>query len=158
MKLDKSMAKLLKKRRIVMVASASKNGKPNASLKGIVDIEADEGNIYFLDLYSEKTKNNLSENPQVSISVADIEDFIGYQFKGVVELIDDGELFKKYAKKWEMQRINLLIERVVKNVRKGSSHGRHELYLPEPKYLVKIKVTEIYDLLPHEKSQKKQNK
>jgi hypothetical protein len=132
-----------------MVSSSSKDGKPNASLKGIVEVIPEEGVIYFLDLYSQKTKENLVENPQVSISIADIEAFEGYQFKGVVELIDNGEMLKKYIKKWERQRTALLIERMIKNVQKGSSHGRHELYLPEPKYLVKVRVTEVYDLLPH---------
>jgi uncharacterized protein len=150
MKLDKKMAKLLIKQRIVMVASASRDGKPNASLKAIVDVEPEEGVIYFLDLYAEKTINNLFENPQVSVSVADIEDFIGYQFKGDAEVIESGELFEKYKMKWEKRRTSLLIERMIKNIQKGSSHGRHELYLPEPKYLAKVKVTEIYDLLPHE--------
>jgi hypothetical protein len=132
-----------------MVSSSSKDGKPNASLKGIVEVIPEEGVIYFLDLYSQKTKENLVENPQVSISIADIEAFEGYQFKGVVELIDNGEMLKKYIKKWERQRTALLIERMIKNVQKGSSHGRHELYLPEPTYLVKVRVTEVYDLLPH---------
>ena len=95
-KIDKKMAKLLMKQRIVIVASSSKDGKPNASLKSIVDVEPDKGIIYFLDLYAEKTRKNLSENSQVSISTADIEDFIGYQFKGDVEVIDTGELFEKY--------------------------------------------------------------
>ena len=149
MELNKAMAKLLSKHRIVMVSSASKDGKPNASLKGIVEVMPEEGIIYFLDLYSQKTKDNLLENPQVSISIADIEGFEGYQFKGIVELIDNGEMFKKYIKKWERQRTVLLIERMIKNVQKGSSHGRHELYLPEPRYLVKVRITEIYDLLPH---------
>ncbi len=148
-KIDKKMAKLLMKQRIVIVASSSKDGKPNASLKSIVDVEPDEGIIYFLDLYAEKTRKNLSENSQVSISTADIEDFIGYQFKGDVEVIDTGELFEKYKKKWEKQRTKLLIERMVKNVQKGSSHGRHEMYLPDPKYLAKVRIREIYDLLPH---------
>lgn len=149
MKLDRVMAKLLTKHKIVMVSSSSKDGKPNMSLKAIVEVEPEEGVIYFLDLYSEKTKRNLEENPQVSIAVTDIEDFVGYQFKGNVELIDRGNLFKKYLKRWDRQRTALLIERMIKNVQKGSSHGRHELYLPEPKYLVKVRVTEIYDLLPH---------
>ena len=149
MELDKAMAKLLSKHRIVMVSSASKEGKPNASLKGIVEVVPEEGVIYFLDLYSQKTKKNLIENPQVSISIADIEGFEGYQFIGVVELIDDGEMFRKYVGKWEKQRTVLLIERMIKNVKKGSSHGRHELHLPEPKYLAKVRVTEVYDLLPH---------
>ena len=150
MKLDKVMSRLLRKHRIVMVSSASKDGKPNASLKGIVEVIAEEGIIYFLDLYAEKTKRNLKENPQVSISVADIEDFTGYKFKGIAEVVDEGELFKKYTSRWEKLRMRLLIERMVKNIQKGSSHGRHELYLPSPKYLVKVKVTEIYDLLPRE--------
>jgi len=152
---NKKMAKLLSKHKIVMVSSASKDGKPNASLKGIVEIMPEEGIIYFLDLYSQKTRDNLLENPQVSISIADIEGFEGYQFKGIVEMIDDGEKFKKYIKKWERQRTVLLIERMIKNVQKGSSHGRHELYLPEPKYLVKVRITEIYDLLPHSDAQGK---
>jgi hypothetical protein len=141
-----------------MVSSASNDGKPNASLKGVVDVIPQEGVIYFLDLYSQKTKDNLKENPQVSISIADIEGFEGYQFKGVVELIDEGDLFKKYVKRWERQRTVLLIERMIKNVQKGSSHGRHELYLPEPKYLVKVRVTEIYDLLPHSDPKKEEQK
>jgi hypothetical protein len=157
------------KQRIVMVASCSKSGEPNASLKGIVDVEADKGIIYFLDLYAEKTKENLAGNAQVSISAADIDGFVGYQFKGQAEIIEKDELFEKYKEKWEKQRTNLLIERMVKNIQKGSSHGRHELYLPEPKYLVKVTVKEIYDLLPkgeeriqerkeHEKKEKPFNK
>ena len=71
----------------------------------------------FADLFSRKTRENLKENPQVSVTVIDLA-----TFKGTAELIDSGPVFEK-----------------VKEQLKQAPRQ-----LPPPVYVVSIAVNAIY--------------
>lgn len=131
---------------MVIVSTADKNGRPNASPKGIVKIDKDA--IYFLDLFYGKTRNNLTSNKFAAISVVDVNEFTGFQFKGRVTLINKGKLFNHMVKLWDAHKTGLVVERIIRNVHRGMSGKMTEQHLPRPKYLVKLGVEEIHNLIP----------
>jgi predicted pyridoxine 5'-phosphate oxidase superfamily flavin-nucleotide-binding protein len=146
-KITDEMQRLLLRLNVAVVATIGPDGTPNLSLKGVVEVDP-EGSIYFLDLYEGKTRNNLEKSPKVALTVFSVKEFKGYQFKGEAVLIHSGPLFEEMARTWVEKRRTLLSRRISENVRKGFSHGRSETRLPEPKYLVKVEVREIYNLVP----------
>lgn len=104
------------------VATASKDGIPNVSIKGSLRILDDE-HLIFADLFSLKTRKNLKENPNVAIMVYDGDSRRGYAFKGSTEQIDSGPLY----------------DQTVEAIRKLMPQ------LPTPKYVVRVTVDSIYD-------------
>ncbi|MFH1624319.1 MAG: pyridoxamine 5'-phosphate oxidase family protein [Pseudomonadota bacterium] len=117
------MKQLIEQVRLSYVATAGKDGKPNVSPKGSIAVLDDE-TLVFADLYSEKTRKNLLENPQVAIDVLNVEARKGFQFKGRVELLQDGPIYDKVAENLKQKMPKL----------------------PPPKYVVKVKVAEVYKL------------
>jgi predicted pyridoxine 5'-phosphate oxidase superfamily flavin-nucleotide-binding protein len=107
------------------VGTADSEGIPNLSPKGTVQV-LDDQTIIFADLFSLKTRANLEKNPQVAVAVVEASPPKGYQFKGRAELLTSGPLFETVSK-------------TLKDTGLG---------LPDPKYVVKITVTEIYSLSP----------
>jgi uncharacterized protein len=104
------------------VATASRDGIPNVSIKGSLRLLDDE-HLVFADLFSLKTRKNLSENPKVAIMVYDEETRRGFMFKGSAEQVSNGPLF----------------EQTVEGIRKQMPQ------LPAPKYVVKVTVESIHD-------------
>ena len=76
------------------VGTAPKDGTPNATPKGTVQVLNDR-HLMFADLFSRKARENLNGNSQVSVTVIDLAMYKGYQFKGTAELINSGPLFEK---------------------------------------------------------------
>ena len=76
-----------------LVATASKDGKPNVSLKGSFRVLDDE-HVIFADIASPRTMANLRENPQLSVMVFDPSTCKGCRVWGkAVEILDSGSLF-----------------------------------------------------------------
>ena len=104
------------------VATASKSGVPNVSIKGTLRM-LDDQHLIFTDLFSMKTRKNLTENPVAAIMVFDAESKRGYMFKGVAEQIASGSLY----------------DEMVMGLKKAMPQ------LPAPKYVVKVTVESIWD-------------
>ncbi len=104
------------------VATASRDGTPNVSIKGSLRLLDDE-HLVFADLFSQKTRKNLSENPRVAIMVYDEASRRGYMFKGSAEQIASGPLF----------------DQTVEGIRQRMPQ------LPTPKYVVRVTVESIHD-------------
>ncbi len=104
------------------VATASREGTPNVSIKGTLRVMDDE-HLVFADIFSLKTRKNLQENPKVAIMVFDAEARRGYAFKGKTEQVESGPLF----------------DQTVESIRKSMPQ------LPTPKYVVKVTVESIWD-------------
>jgi len=123
------MAKLTKEIKVMfeqqlsVIATASKDGTPNIGPKGSMYVFDDETLVYS-EGTSEKTLRNLQENPKVAVMVADREKADGYQVKGIAELLSSGDFFEQVAKKQEQRK------------------------RPRPKYVVKIRIVEIYSVKP----------
>jgi hypothetical protein len=79
------------------VATASRDGVPNATPKGSVKL-LDEHHVLFADLFSLKTRKNLLENNKVAVTVVDASTGKGYQLKGTAEVISSGPSFDETAK------------------------------------------------------------
>lgn len=104
------------------VATAAKDGTPNVSIKGSVRLLDDE-HLVFADIFSLKTRANLSENPKVAIMVYDEQARRGIALKGTTELLASGPLY----------------DQTVEGIRKVMPQ------LPAPKYVVKVTVDAIFD-------------
>jgi predicted pyridoxine 5'-phosphate oxidase superfamily flavin-nucleotide-binding protein len=74
------------------VATASRDGMPNMSIKGSLRV-LDQEHLVFADLFSLKTRKNLQENPKIAVMVYDAESRRGYELKGTAEQIESGALF-----------------------------------------------------------------
>ena len=116
-----------------VVASASKDGVPNAVPIGAVKLLDDE-TILLSDQFFKKTLANLNENPVVAISFWD--GFKGYQIKGKAEVTNQGKIFDETAQ-W------------VKNI--GEKVG----VTLRPKNVVVVKIQEIYCVTPGPEAGKK---
>lgn len=122
-KITDDVKKVLEKIRWGSVATASRDGMPNVSPKGSLKI-VDEQTIQFADIFSEKTRRNLMENPKIAIDIVDAETASGYQLKGTATLASSGPAFD--AAKEELASIGI----------------------PAPENLVTVKVSEVYNVKP----------
>ncbi len=104
------------------VATASKDGTPNLSIKGSLRLLDDE-HLLFADLFSLKTRKNLGENPRVAIMVYEDASRRGYMFRGSTEQIAKGPLY----------------DQTVEGIKKMNPQ------LPAPRYVVRVTVESIWD-------------
>ena len=103
-----------------IMATASKEGKPNGVPIGLGKIISDD-EIMLVDNWMRKTRQNIAENPMVAVSFWSKEDRYGYQFKGKSRVEISGKLLDE-AIRWLKE--------------KGSTY--------HPKAVVVVKVDEIY--------------
>ncbi len=78
------------------VATASSDGEPNVSPKGSIMV-LDDDHLAFAEIMSPNTGANLKQNARVAIYVCRPEKFQGFQFKGSVELSQDGAVYDQLA-------------------------------------------------------------
>lgn len=149
------MAKLLKevldffaKQNCVLVTTIDKNGFPHSSCKGLLRIE-DSGKVILLDLYQGKTFENLKNNPSASITAFDEHEFKGFCLKGRARLLRKEALSKDILKAWEEKINRRIATRLFRNIREEKGYfGHPEARLPQPEYLIELKVSEVVDLTP----------
>jgi len=127
------------------LGTSDKNGKPNISIKGIVDVDSDR--VYFFDLFAARTRRNLEINKKISFFVINLDSFIGYQLKGKALVEDKGDVFNRCLDKWEKKRNEFIISRMLDNLKSEKTTKKHEIHLLKPKYLIIMEVEEIYDLV-----------
>jgi len=133
----------------VIVSTIDKSGFVHSACKGIVEISP-KGRIYLLDLYKQKTYENLKHNPHVSITAIDEHKFTGYCLKGKAKMRPAEELHSQIVKAWEDRIAGRITRRLLKNIREEKGHPRHpEALLPKPEYLIVMEVEEAIDLTPH---------
>ena len=107
----------------VWVSTIGEDGWPNVAIKGSGALLDDE-HIFFADLFSKKTRENLLYNSRVAVGIFDPEKRIAVQVKGVADMIQSGELFEK-------------VKQQIADLQKD---------LPEPKYVVRIEVQSVWDM------------
>ncbi len=122
-KLTQEMKALIEAQKISYVATADRSGRVNVSPKGSIFV-VDEETLAFADLYSRKTRTNLKTNPHIALAVVDLKTLKGYQFKGRAELLEEGDVYNDVICYLETMPMKL----------------------PDPEYVVKIKIEEIFDL------------
>jgi predicted pyridoxine 5'-phosphate oxidase superfamily flavin-nucleotide-binding protein len=122
-KLTQEMKDLIETQRVCFVATADKNGRTNVSPKGSICVVDDE-TLAFADLYSQKTRSNLMVNPNIALAIVDLKALRGYQFKGKAQLLEEGNIYNDVV--CYLQTL--------------------PMKLPDPQYVVKIKIEEIFNL------------
>ena len=148
-RLSSEIVQFLHNQGYVIVATIDADQSPHSACKGIVDIDH-SGRIYLLDLYRQKTYENLRRNPNISITAVDEHKFKGYCLKGKAKTLTEDKLKAQLIKVWEDRIASRLTQRVLKNLREEKGHPRHpEALLPNPEYLIVMEVEEIIDLTPH---------
>jgi putative heme iron utilization protein len=110
-KLSQKIKETIAEIRPGIIATASKNGKPNVSAKGSFRV-FDDDHVLFGDISSPRTIANLRENPQVSVLVVHPKSMRGCRIWGRGEILDSGELFDQMSK--EFAERNLKVNHVVK--------------------------------------------
>jgi predicted pyridoxine 5'-phosphate oxidase superfamily flavin-nucleotide-binding protein len=121
-KINADMKTLLEKQ-LAIVATSTKDGKPNVGPKGSLYASDDETLVYS-EGAARKTLKNIQENPYIAVLVVDREKLDGYQFKGKAELLTQGPIFDE-----------------------GSETQKKKGRRP-PVNIVKIKIEEIYSVKP----------
>jgi predicted pyridoxine 5'-phosphate oxidase superfamily flavin-nucleotide-binding protein len=94
-----------------IIATASRDGRPNVSAKGSLRV-LDDDHVVFADISSPRTVQNLRENPQVSILVLHPKSMRGCRIWGRGEVMDSGELFDKLSEEFAAK--NMRVNNVVK--------------------------------------------
>jgi len=110
-KLSEKVKETIAEIRPGIIATASKDGKPNVSAKGSFRV-LDDDHVVFADISSPRTIANLRENPYVSILVIHPKSMRGCRIWGKGEILDSGELFDQMSK--EFAELNLKVNHVVK--------------------------------------------
>lgn len=138
----------LKKQAYAIVSTIDVNGTIHSACKGLLKI-IPEGQIYLLDLYMGRTYRNLKKNPVISLTCVDEHSFSGYSLKGRAEIVPKESLEPSLIRAWDEAIVNRVTSRVLKNVRGEKGHRLHpEALLPNPKYMIRVKVEEVRDLTP----------
>ena len=92
------------------IATASKTGRPNVSIKGSFRV-LDDDHVVFVDIHSPGTIANLVENPQASAMVFDPTTRHGCRVWGATAVFSSGELFDQMSA--EMAKRNMQARNVV---------------------------------------------
>ncbi len=107
----------------VWVATIGEDGWPNVAIKGSGAL-LDEEHIFFADLFSKKTRDNLLYNSRVAVGIFDPEKRIAVQVKGVADMIKSGDLFDR-------------VKQQIADLQRD---------LPDPKYVVRIEIQSVWDM------------
>jgi len=94
-KLPEEAKKMIKEVIPALVATASKEGKPNVSPKGSFRVLDDE-HVAFAEMASPNTIANLKENPQVAVLVFDPDTWGGCRISGKAEILQSGDLVDSF--------------------------------------------------------------
>jgi predicted pyridoxine 5'-phosphate oxidase superfamily flavin-nucleotide-binding protein len=110
-KLSEEVKAAIAEIRPAMIATASRDGKPNVSAKGSFRV-LDDDHVVFADINSPRTIANLRENPYVSILVVHPRTLKGCRIWGKGEVLDSGELFEQLNEEFAAK--NLKVNHIVK--------------------------------------------
>ncbi|UCC59636.1 MAG: pyridoxamine 5'-phosphate oxidase family protein [Dehalococcoidia bacterium] len=94
-----------------IIATASKDGRPNVSAKGSLRV-LDDDHLIFADISSPRTIANLKENSEVSILVLHPKSMRGCRIWGKGEVLSSGDIFDQMTA--EFAERDLKVNHVVK--------------------------------------------
>ena len=110
--ITQKIRKLLAEQKLGFVATVSPDGTPNLSPKGTI-IAWDENTLAFADIRSPQTMRNLRNNPSIEINVVDPFSRKGFRFKGVAEIISNGEKYDKIFSHYQKSGVKSPIKSIV---------------------------------------------
>jgi predicted pyridoxine 5'-phosphate oxidase superfamily flavin-nucleotide-binding protein len=83
--IDVDMRAVIAAQRLCFAATVTPNGRPNLSPKGTIRVW-DDHHLFFCDIASPETRNNLRTNPWIELNVVDPVSRRGYRFLGRASL------------------------------------------------------------------------
>jgi len=101
-KLSAEAKKIISEYGPALIATASKDGKPNVSPKGSFRVLDDE-HVIFANIASPRTMANLKENPQLTAIMLDRSSRKGCRIWGKVEILNDGDLFDSVSSEFSQK-------------------------------------------------------
>ena len=116
--------------KVFPVATCSADGEPNMNMVGLLKV-IDDGTVWLVDNFMDKTLANVKENPRASFVVWSADTKGAWQVKGDVNVVNSGEDYEK-AQEWAhsirdtLPAKNLLVMRVTEiyNVKSGPDAGK----------------------------------
>ncbi|MBF0253839.1 MAG: pyridoxamine 5'-phosphate oxidase family protein [Candidatus Omnitrophica bacterium] len=146
--LPEKVIHFFEKQHTVIVSTLDADGGIHTSAKGIVRIEP-QGRVCVVDVYKQRTYQNLLRNPTVALTAIDDHSFVGYCLKGTALIKEKGELDDHIFKKWESRIISRISTRVIKNLQNEKKTAAHpEMQLPDVEHAIQVNIHEIVDLAP----------
>ncbi len=127
--------------KVISIATATKNAKPNAASKMLIDIKA-PNTVYFLDYKFTQSYNNILTNPQVSVSFMDDVNFTGYRLTGPACVLESGPEFDEASRSWDKRLIAYETDRMIERIRGRHSTREAERHLPKDFVIVKLEANE----------------
>jgi len=109
---DDELKKLVNFQKLGYVATVSSDGTPNLSPKGTIAI-LDDSRLVFANIRSPKTIENITNNPSIEINVIDPFSRMGYRFKGLANILSDGEDFENILDYFKQKGIKSTISHIV---------------------------------------------
>lgn len=139
--IPEEMQKLLRQQKFIVVGSVDPNGVANLSPRTAFYFTDDE--IYWLDFFKHKSQGNFQIIPWVSVAVFDKKKLKGFQMKGKVSFVTDGNKRRK------------VIDTITRSVT-GSTSAKIFERMSQNKYpdVIMFKPKVIYSLNPQEESGK----
>ena len=110
--LTQEIREFVSRTKLGFVATVCPDGTPNLSPKGTT-IAWDEDHLAFADIYSPGTTQNLLLNPAIEINVVDVFSRKGYRFKGLAEVLHQGEVFEAILQHYQNAGSQYTINNIV---------------------------------------------
>lgn len=92
--LDEDMRAVIAAQRLCFAATVTPDGRPNLSPKGTIRVWDDE-KLFFCDIASPGTRQNLEANPWIELNVVDTISRRGYRFFGNATIHIEDEIYDK---------------------------------------------------------------
>jgi hypothetical protein len=132
--LDADMRAVIEACRLVFAATVNADGSPNLSPKGTVRVW-DDHHIYFLDIASPRTRENLQRDSRMELNIVDQASRRGYRFAGRARLHTNDavyqgatqRVFREEGAEYPVEAVVLVaIERIAPLVSPGYWHVSDE--------------------------------
>jgi uncharacterized protein len=112
--ITEEMERMVSGLRLCYVATVTPDGRPNLSPKGSLRV-IDREHLAFADIMSPATIRNLRGNPYIEVNMVDPFLRRGYRFKGICEILTEGEIFDLVANElWDREGRQYPVNAVVK--------------------------------------------
>lgn len=137
--LTEDMHVLIETQRLCFAATVTEDGRPNLSPKGTIRVW-DDRHLFFLDIASPATRQNLEHAPWIELNVVDPLSRRGYRFFGRATLHTEGEVYERATARiaeeegedYSAQAVVLVeVERALPLISPGYRHVSDELEMRE---------------------------
>jgi uncharacterized pyridoxamine 5'-phosphate oxidase family protein len=122
---------------VFVVGTMGLNNLPNVSPR--IFFRVDEDTIYWIDFFKHKSYKNIQVNPWVTISIFNKDDLKGFQFRGIVNYIEN-----------ESVKSEIMESIIKKTLEKNSSEKIKKLSEKKGAQLIQFEPKVCYSLNPDE--------